>query len=243
MNKKLIAIIISFFLVESSLCARGYAAGVRLVKNQGEIIQVNVKLGAITEIEFEERVANVAKGVAGDVLQVETLENRIFVLPLQAVEADLYVVTQDNISYALRLVENEANKDNRVRIKKPADRIIEPQSEETVNTIEAIKSLILGVPPAGSNRLPVYKSEIFNNGWLRMSTDQVFELAGGVKAMILTAENLTDKPIIFPIQNIELPGLLAISADSQLLEARPIGGADKNKVYSTKVYLVVGDGD
>jgi hypothetical protein len=69
--------------------------------------------------------------------------------------------------------------------------------------------------------------------------DEVYELAGGTKAFVLTFENLIDKPVIVPIEHIELPGLLAISVDSQILEARPHNINKKPFRYTAKAYMIV----
>ena len=57
--------------------------------------------------------------------------------------------------------------------------------------------------------------------------------------MVLTFENLGRKPVVVPIEHIELPGLLAISLDSQILEAKPQGADKKASGYSTKAYMLV----
>ena len=215
------------------------AATIRVVRNSQESIPIRVKAGAITEVEFEEKIANITKSVSSDILQIETLENRIFLLSLKNTDSDIYVVTQDNISYALRITTIVGDSDSRVKIRKPADKIVDVSNKDEITTIDVMKALMTGVYPAGAELVDGEKIELFNNGWLRLTTDKIFELSGGARALVVTAENLIDKPIVIPIQNIELPGLLAISVDNEILEGRSSEVLKQKTGYITKACMVI----
>ena len=215
------------------------AATIRVVRNSQESIPIRVKAGAITEVEFEEKIANITKSVSSDILQIETLENRIFLLSLKNTDSDIYVVTQDNVSYALRVTAVSGDNDSRVRIRKPADKIVDISNKDEVTTIDVMKALMTGSYPAGAGVVEGEKIELFNNGWLRLTTDKIFELSGGARALVVTAENLIDKPIVIPIQNIELPGLLAISVDNEILEGRSSEVLKQKTGYITKACMVI----
>lgn len=205
-----------------------------------EAIPLRLKVGMITEAEFPASIANVTKSVSSEFLQIEALGNRMFLLPLQSFDSQIYVVTQDNISYCLHLIMDEAQGASRIKIKKPAEAKASPQSKEIVNTVELIKALINDNLPQGSVSLKLDNQEIFNNGKFRIIADEVYELQGRVKAFILTFENLGHKPVVVPIEHIELPGLLAISVDSQILEARPRDSNNKpSGRQTTKAYMIV----
>ena len=62
----------------------------------------------VMEVEFPSNIANVTKSIPTALLQVETLGNRMFLLARENFESQVYVVTQDNISYCLHLVVAEA---------------------------------------------------------------------------------------------------------------------------------------
>ena len=202
-------------------------------------ITLRLKSGMITEAEFPEKIANVAKSVASEALQIETLGNRIFLLPRENLESQVYVVTQDNVSYCLHLIMDEAGAPTRIKIEKPHSQTNEEQANVTANTVELMKALLTGRQPPGSVSSKLHPQDIFNNAKLRITIDEVYELAGGTKAFVLTFENLVDKPVIVPIEHIELPGLLAISVDSQILEARPDNTNKKPSGYTTKAYMIV----
>ncbi|PIP19786.1 MAG: hypothetical protein COX41_01050 [Candidatus Omnitrophica bacterium CG23_combo_of_CG06-09_8_20_14_all_41_10] len=202
-------------------------------------IPLRLKTGMITEAEFPDKIANVTKSVASEILQIETLGNRIFLLPRESFNSRLYVVTQDNVSYCLHLIMDEFEAPTRIKINKPHQQTNEEQSKDTANTVKLIKALLIGRQPAGAISSKLHPQEIFNNGKFRVIIDEVYELVGGTKAFVLTFENLVDKPVIVPIEHIELPGLLAISVDSQILEARPHDTSKKPSGYTTKAYMVV----
>lgn len=229
------------FLIISALAvfSRAVCASGNEVTNSVEDIPINMKTGVITEVEFPEPIANVTKSVSSELLQVETLGNRAFLLARQEFEAYLHIVTRDNALYVLHLTMNSsAQAVTSIKINKRVETPTPPQNKEIANTIEVMKDLLSGRQPQGSVRSGLNKREIFNNGGFRMVADEIFEFSSGAKAFVVTMENLTDAPIVVPVESIDLPGLLAVSVDSQILEARH-GKADKNNSGAVKAYLLV----
>ena len=204
-----------------------------------EAIALRLKTGMVTEAEFPEPIADVTKSVSAEFLQIETIGNRMFLLPLKEFDSYIHVVTQDNISYCLHLIMDEFQAPTRIKITKRVEASAGPQNKEAINTIELMKGLIAGRYPQGSAVLKLCKQEVFNNGKIRIVADKVYEFSAGAKAFVLTFENLGSKPIVVPIEHIEFPGLLAISVDSQVLEARPHAGESKFSGCTTKAYMVV----
>jgi len=204
-----------------------------------EEIPLRLKTGMITEAEFPEKIANVTKSISSDILQIETLGNRIFLLPRENLDTQLFIVTQDNVSYCLHLIMDEVQAPTRIKIKKPYQRTKEEENSNTVNTVELMKALLLGRQPVGSVSSELRSKEIFNNAKLRIAIDRIYEFPNNVKALCLTLENLTRKPLVVPIEHIELPGLLAISIDTQILEARPHDTKKKVSAYTAKAYMIV----
>ncbi len=207
--------------------------------NYSDEIPLRLKAGMITEAEFPDKIANVTKSVASEILQIETLGNRIFLLPRESLESQVYVVTQDNVSYCLHLIMDEAQAPTRIKINKPHQQTNEEQVNDTANTVKLMKALLTGRQPPGSLSSKLHPQDIFNNTKLRIIIDEVYELQGGAKAFVLTFENLDHKSVVVPIEHIELPGLLAISVDSQILEARPHDTNKKPSGYTTRAYMIV----
>lgn len=202
-------------------------------------IPLRLKTGMITEAEFPEKIADVTKSISSESLQIETLGNRMFLLPRENLDSQIYVVTQDNVSYCLHLIMDEAEAPSRIKITKPHEAENDEKASDIANTVEQMKALLTGRQPPGAVSSKLHPKEIFNNAKLRISIDEVYEFPNNVKAFCLTFENLTRKPMVVPIEHIELPGLLAISIDTQILEPRPHDTNKKTSAYMTKAYMVV----
>jgi len=208
------------------------------VGNHHDIRIVKLKIGTITELKFPETIANVTKSISSESLQIDTLGTRMFLLAREMLNSYIYVVTQDNVSYSLHLFIDDAEADAHVEIKKPDSAEGSQKDKNTVNTIELMKSLVNGSPIPGVVSSRKNGQEVFNNGKLRIVMDEVYELEGGAKAFVLSFENLTNRPMVIPIEHIELPGLLAVSADRQMLEAKP-RGTGKKKGSTAKAYMII----
>jgi len=134
---------------------------------------------------------------------------------------------------------DEAQAPTRIKITKPHEAENDEKASDIANTVELMKALLTGRQPPGAVGSKLHPKEIFNNAKLRISIDEVYEFPNNVKALCLTFENLTRKPMVVPIEHIELPGLLAISIDTQILEPRPHDTNKKTSAYMTKAYMVV----
>ena len=227
-------IIFTLFFTKGAFCSSATTLGYG-----DEPIPLRLKTGMITEAEFPEKIANVTKSVPSDSLQIETLGNRIFLLPRENLDSQVYVVTQDNVSYCLHLIMDETQAPTRIKINKPHKEKSEEQANETANTVELMKALLTGRQPNGAVSSKLHPEEIFNNGNLRIVIDEAYEFSNNIKAFVLTFENLSTEPLVVPIEHIELPGLLAISAESQILEARPHETNTKSSSSTAKAYMIV----
>ena len=194
----------------------------------------------VMEVEFPSNIANVTKSIPTALLQVETLGNRMFLLARENFESQVYVVTQDNISYCLHLVVAEA-KDvpGHVKIKKPFESAREPRNRTNLNTIKLMKALITGEGLSNAALSKAKNDEIFNDGSIRITIDRIYEFPSGVKAIVLTVENLRFNPVVVPIEHIQFPGLLAVSIESQMLEAASHLAYKKAAGVTTKAYMII----
>jgi len=228
---------VSILLIIPGLLFTGQVNISRAADSGGEI-PLRLKAGMITEAEFPEKIANITKSISSEALQIETLGNRMFLLARESLDSKVYVVTQDNESFCLRLIMDEARAVSRIKIEKPHQQTNEEEAN-AVSTVELMKALLSGRQPLGAVNSTLNHREIFNNAKLRISIDELYEFPNNVKAFCLIFENLTRKPLVVPIEHIELPGLLAVSIDTQILEPRPHDINKKTSVYMTKAYMVV----
>ena len=202
--------------------------------------KLTLKADMVMEVEFPSNIANVTKSIPTALLQVETLGNRMFLLARENFESQVYVVTQDNLSYCLHLVVAEA-KDvpSHVKIKKPFESASEPRNRTNLNTIKLMKALITGEGLSNAALSKAKNDEIFNDGSIRITIDRIYEFPSGVKAIVLTVENLRFNPVVVPIEHIQFPGLLAVSIESQMLEAASHLAYKKAAGVTTKAYMII----
>ena len=208
--------------------------------SDNDYTNLNLKADAVTEVEFPTNIANVTKSVPSVLLQIETLGNRMFLLARENFNSSIYVITADNVSYCLHLIVGEEKaSSSRIKIEKPHEDAIVPKNRKKTNTIKLMKSLINGELLRDAESLNERNREVFNNDAFRIIVDEVYELESGTKAFVLSFENLTSRPMVIPIEHREIPGLLAISTDRQILEARPHDTSKKNKNFTAKAYMII----
>jgi hypothetical protein len=193
-----------------------------------------------TEVEFPENIANVTKSVSGETLQIETLGKRIFLMARDMLDSHIYVVTEDNVSYCLHLIVDDLAAVPHVGVKKPLGvQNDEEKNKDASNTIELMKNLITGKASGSASASGSRHEEIFNDKKFRIVMDEDYEFPGRIKAFVVTFENLTARPLVIPIEHIEIPGLLAISVEKQMLEARTPEADKKPLSYTAKAYMII----
>ncbi len=192
-------------------------------------IKVNTAVGRVTEVRFPTKVAKIIKGAVPESVSVEVVDQSIYILLKTSNPLDIFVMTEDGQSYPLNLVSSE-EPDTKVEI--AADQKSSKEPGNTQATIALIKEILLGNVPAGATVLQG-DVEVFNNGQIALRLKTIYELTQ-CRVYILSAENLLEKRIVIPIQDINFPRLLAITSGQDLLEAK---GGDKDQ---TTVYMVVG---
>jgi len=109
-------------LVISGLFLAGQV-NVSRASDYSDEIPLRLKTGKVTEAEFPEKIVDVIKSISSEALQVETMGNRMFLLPLKEFDSYLHVITQDNISYCLHLIMDEAEAPSRIKIKRSAEKL------------------------------------------------------------------------------------------------------------------------
>ena len=220
------------------LTANSYAEG--LVDDGNDSTCVKLNSGLVTEVEFPANIANVTKSVPSQLLQIETSGNRMFLLARENFNSSIYVITADNLSYCLRLASGEDKvSSSHVTVKRQHGNIREQENRNGANTVRLLKALINGECLKDLVDSKAKGKEVYNNGSIRIVTDEVYEFSQGVKAVVLTIENLTSRSIVIPIEHIEFPGLLAISVENQLLEAHAKDTTKRPSCYTTKAYMII----
>ena len=197
----------------------------------GKLVTVKGEVGKISEVVFSQDVARIAKGASSEVLQIEVVGNRIYLLPLQKAESDIYVITKDGVSYPVTVLADGQGYDLRVEAGGPRE--TDSAGNRGNGVQEFLRAMFLDVEPADGESF-VCDQEVFNQQGLRWRVKKIVR-AAAMTGYVVEAENLSSASIVVPIQDIDLPGLLAISADRQVLEPQ---GKENSRTF---VYMVLGE--
>jgi len=221
MRKKLL-----FFFMTMLFSVTAYARDA--VFMDGPVV-IKVDTGKITEVVFPSEVASITKAVPSDVLQIEVMKDHIYFLPLKEATTDVYVLAKDGVSYPLALKIDGSSRDTKVVIRGKEQTNQRSTEREGKNfTVMAMRKLLNGEDIPGANRIEGV-TEVYNDGKMKLILQVLYELET-VRAMVMEAQNLLDTSIVFPIQEIQSPNLMAIASDKQVIEGRG----------KTKVYMIVG---
>jgi hypothetical protein len=158
-------------------------AGAFEVSNSNDEISVRLKTGMITEVELPDKVANVTRSVSSEILQIETLGNKMFLLPKENFDSQIYVVTQDNVSYCLRLIMDGTQAPSRIKIEKPRETSHEKHNKDAVDALKRMKALLTGRLPQSAVGSKLHPQEIFNNGKFRMLIEEVYDFSVNTKPL------------------------------------------------------------
>ncbi len=201
-------------------------------KDEGRPADINVQVGKVTEIVFPARVAKIVKGGASDSVLVEVLDNSVYVLPKTDDPPDIFVTTISGSSYPLNLHLSQEH-DIKVQVGPLSHNYAPASSGIYTDVMGLMKDLLLDKKPAGATVLATGGQVLLGNGQIQLKIEKAYELVDW-KAYVLIAQNLGDNAVIVPIEQMSLPGLLAASADQDMLKAKGQEGD------TARVYLIVG---
>jgi len=195
----------------------------------GQTIEVRLKIGTVTELTFPAPVVPITK-TEPSILQITAADERIYLLPGQNRPLSLYFIGRDKTAYPIKTIIDEENWDERIKIIKLAQNSQKSRGKNT--TINLMRDLLLGIDSPGATKTKG-NAEVYNDGSIRLKMKILYDLPQA-RGYVLVAENLLNKIAVIPIQEIDIPGLRAISAEQQTLAPKGREGSHTN------VYMVVG---
>ncbi|MBF0619942.1 MAG: type-F conjugative transfer system secretin TraK [Candidatus Omnitrophica bacterium] len=215
---------VALFMLGCMVCMP-YAQADQQINAEGSYA-VRAAAGKAVEIVCEAGLANLVRSGDPATLKVEHASGHLFVTPLGAPVAELVIMDIRGRSYRFRFV-LEGPADDKIVI--AGARSVEPA--EGTGTPGIIRDLVLGRVPAGAVER---KSDevVFDDGKIVLRMMALYELPQ-VVAYVMSAENRLKTSVVMPIEEIALPGMLAVSAEKDILAAE---GAEGSII---KVYAVV----
>jgi hypothetical protein len=222
-NSLLILIVFCVFTLTFS-----YADDVRRISTDGPVEVLGI-VGHTNEIYFESGISSLVRSGVKQTLSVEQMNDHLFVTPLSETPADLIILDLQGQSYKLHFIFGKGY-DDKIVVSAASAKQADGKGDNS--TIGLIRQLYLNQVPEGSTEKKANRV-VFDNGQLRLSLITVYELPK-VLAYVMVCENLLDRSIIVPVEQVNFPRLLAVSSEKDLLTAKGTDGA------LTKVFMVVG---
>jgi len=225
--KKISFLIILFFLLTTFL----YATTQRDVEYTGERIEIKTSTGETTEVTFPSDIKNIITAISQNQVSLESSTNHLYIQPISAPEGNLFVITENNVSYPF-FIKNVLPEEMDVKvIIKGGKEEMKTKTEigEETNIVDYIRMLITGEigssPKVVKSEKIIFKDERIE---LTLFRTYIWTLYTGY---LCKAKNISKEAIVIPIQQIYLPKLWAVSSDKDVL----------NPGESTNLYLLVGN--
>lgn len=223
----------------------GVAADARLVQVDSEPVAVYVKVGIPLAVTFPEAIQAIPTGINPAHLSLEIEGERLFIQPLvEGFDARLFVIGASGRMYQLHLAEreDEGEPDDQVELVWPVALPVfdveaststgqEPLRRKGRQTENPLRRLLVAM--IEGRKLPGvsvvdHAQTLFDQDNLEMYTLQLY-VAGRYLGYVAVAENRGAEPVALRLPEYEAPGLRAITADQEIIEAKG----------TTLVYLVV----
>jgi hypothetical protein len=216
------------------------AATTRIVEYAGAPINVHLGVGNTTEVELPEAIVDVVTALSVGEIEVDYHGSHLFLHALQPIQGELFAISDSGVSYMLVATTFEEDRDTAVRVEatgtQTRQRLLAARTLTAVNLLRAMvrKETLPGVEYAEASQ-----QEIYHDGTLSLKLIEAY-FAPRMRGYVLLAENLTGVSVPVPVQNLAIPGLLAVGADQQLLSPRPQTVEEQlAAAHQSQVYVVV----
>ncbi|MBF0594611.1 MAG: type-F conjugative transfer system secretin TraK [Candidatus Omnitrophica bacterium] len=218
-NKGTLVLILIFGAVVSAR-----AQEVKQVFQEGTV-EVRSELGKAVEVVVPGGVSNLVRSGDAASLKVEHVSGHLFITPLVRDAAELMVVDGVGRSYRLKFVFGKGL-DEKILI---TAKVNEDYSEKgSLTTIDLIREMAAGRAPAGAVEV-MREAVVFEDPRVRIKSVLLYEMPG-FNGYVLTAENLLPQSLVVPVEQLNFPGLLAVTAQRDILTPAGTPGA-KGLIY------------
>jgi hypothetical protein len=195
----------------------------RVVEYAGKPVRLRLGVGSSTQVEMPEEVVDVVTALTAQQLGVDFSGTHVLAHALEHVEGEVFVITSSGASYALAVTTTDApdRRDAIVRITALGTRAKQRTKEtRTLTAVELIRAMARREVPPGVEQLKASGQEVYRDGTLALTLQEAY-IAPRMRGYVLLAENLTGVSVPVPVQEMDIPGLLAIGTFEQLLYPKP----------------------
>ena len=219
---------------------RGPATTTRVVEYAGTPVRVRLSAGAATQVELPEEVVDMVTMIDAAQVSLSYSGRYVHIQALTALEGEVFVITTSGASYPLALTTTAPQPDAALRIVTTGTRAKQRlQATRSLTAVGLIRAMARGETPPGVEHLPAKGQQVYHDGTLRLTLQAAF-LTPQMRGYVLQAENLTGVSVPVPIEELEIPGLLAVGSFTHVLYPQPrtveerLAGA-----YQSVLYVVV----
>ncbi len=212
----------------------------RVVEYAGAPLRVRLGIGTTTQVEVPDEVVDIVTMLAPEQLTLSYSGHVVHLHALTALEGEVFVITTSGMSYPLAVTTTATPLDGAVRIVATGTRAKKRQEQtQGLTAVGLIRAMARGEIPPGVEQLPAKGQRVYHDGTLQFTLHAAY-ISPQMRGYVLHAENLTGVSVPVPVEELEMPGLLAVGSVAQILYPQPrtveerVAGA-----YQSVVYVVV----
>ena len=191
---------------------------------EGNPIVIHLKIGQTTEVDFPEKIVKVVSSIPSGAVTFNVVENKFFIQLNTEWEGLIFLLGETGTSYPIKIESVFDNPDVVLKVVFPRKERLKMSIAKEMEI--ALKQLLKEKMEDGvveSTTQIFYKDKN-----LVIEGEKIFKFSSGFVGVIGKVKNISKKVFLIPIQQIEIPGLVAISIDKEVLKPEE----------TTKIYLL-----
>jgi len=212
----------------------------RVVEYAGAPLRVRLSVGNATQVELPDEVVDIVTMLEPAQLTLSYSGHVVHLHAMTALDGEVFVITTSGTSYPLAVTTTATPFDGAVRIVVTGTRAKHRQQQtQGLTAVGLIRAMARGEIPPGVEQLPAKGQRVYHDGTLQFTLQAAY-VSPLMRGYVLHAENLTGVSVPVPVEELEMPGLLAVGSVAQILYPQPrtveerVAGA-----YQSLVYVVV----
>jgi hypothetical protein len=212
----------------------------RVVEYAATPVRVRLSVGSSTQVEMPEEVVDMVTMLEPTHVTLSYSGPYVHLHALTALEGEVFVITTSGASYPLTLTTTTAEADAAVRIVATGTRAKQREHATAgLTAVGLIRAMARSEIPPGVEHLLAKGQRVYHDGTLQLTLQAAY-ISPQMRGYVLQAENLTGVSVPVPVEELEMPGLLAVGSVAQVLYPQPktveerLAGA-----YQSLVYVVV----
>ena len=209
----------------------------RIVEYAGAPVRVRLSVGNATQVELPDEVVDIVTMLEPEQLSLSYSGHFVQLHALTALEGEVFVITTAGASYPLTVATTAPPSDGAVRLVVTGTRATQRQQQtQGLTAVGLIRAMARGEIPPGVEHLPAKGQRVYHDGTLQFTLQAAY-ISPQMRGYVLQAENLTGVSVPVPVEELEMPGLLAVSSVAQILYPQPrtveerLAGAYQSLVY------------